>query len=1150
MAIYHMHAQVISRGGGRSVVAAIAYRAAEKVHDERLGQTFDYSRKQGVVHSEIMAPEGAPAWMKDRASLWNGADAAEKRKDAQMAREVRVALPVELSKSEQIEALRGFIKTQFVDRGMVADFSLHHDNPENPHAHILLTTREIAGEGFGKKCRDWNDKALYGQWREAWANHCNLSLQRAGHDIRIDHRSYAEQGIALEPTVNIGKDRGRAERDINGYVTQERLAEHDRITRENGEAIIAEPAIALDAITRQRATFTRSDIGRWLHSRTLDAEQFNRALSAVMSHESVVALGVRDDYGNERFTTEGMQSTEREMVDNALELHGSSRHRVDESFVEQAEVGKGLSDEQRAAVRHVLGRRDIAVVEGYAGAGKSRMLGVAREAWEAQGYRVVGAALAGKAAEGLEISAGISSRTLASYERSWAKGYDRLTKNDILVVDEAGMLGTEQMARVVAEVRRAQAKLVLVGDTQQLQAIDAGAPMRAIGNLVGATRLQDIRRQQVDWQRDASLQLAQGDVRRGLNAYHKQGHLHERQTQRDAMGAMVEAWNEARKEHPEQAQIMLAYRRQEVADLNAMARECCAKAGELGYGENIQTPDGAKPFAEGDRVYFLRNDRDLEVKNGSLGTVEQIKDGQMVVRLDGEDERRVAFDTQAYNALDHGYAATVHKAQGVTVDRAHVLASQLYDRNVSYVAMTRHTRQADMYWSQEEFSSTQQAIGLMQRERPKDLALDYGKLEREHERWRQEWAERLEVNRREQEQIRQAQRDVRSERAPIAMQEAPRERTDQERVERAQRMEAFVKLRQQKRLVERSLCTMRRTTFDEQWRQLPEVTEAVQAQDRAAWRLQNETRYVEQAAIRYKEEHPIKAMLGFEPMEQNSDGHYVPVAERLQEAKRASQAADERLRAVQYDPALQAKAHDMARQHNAEVDRQEAKLSRLEVAVASAEPQQTRDKADLENEAKILLGSREQREQRMEKYQELCTAVRKAERNSVREPVKARDVWLEQKEVRAAGAERDAAEQLYSKLSRQHYQFHREHRFQSRMGREPLIEMRDGRQVRLSEAMEEAGDRFSRAMARVKEVENDPKLVERAKAIAAEHNRPLESARRQLPELQKALRERAPQHERDEASQKIMKQSMAYEQQLERTRSRSRDRDHGLGFSR
>jgi len=284
MAIYHMQVSVVSRGQGRSAVACAAYRAAEKINDRRLGKDFDFSRKQGVEHSEILAPAGSPEWINDRKELWNRAEAAEKRVNSRVAREVTVALPVELSNERQVALMRDFARENFTSQGMVADICIHRDNPDNPHAHVMLTTREVGEEGFGDKNRDWNAKNMLLGWRENWAHAVNLELAKEGHEQRIDHRSYAEQGINLEPSIKIGARVEEAHRD-GREVVRDRLEEHLQIARRNGEAILEDPSIALDAITYNQATFSKRDAGKFLNTRTADAEQFQACLAKVMNSE-------------------------------------------------------------------------------------------------------------------------------------------------------------------------------------------------------------------------------------------------------------------------------------------------------------------------------------------------------------------------------------------------------------------------------------------------------------------------------------------------------------------------------------------------------------------------------------------------------------------------------------------------------------------------------------------------------------------------------------------------------------------------------------------------------------------------------------------------------------------------------------------------
>jgi ATP-dependent exoDNAse (exonuclease V) alpha subunit len=252
MAIYHLSAKIISRKAGQSVVASAAYRSASEIHDERLGLNFDFTRKRGVEHTEIVAPAGAPAWVLDRSKLWNAVEGAEKRKDAQLAREIELALPVELKRDEQLALLRDFVQQQFVSKGMVADFAIHRDNPENPHAHVLLTLRALTPEGFGAKERAWNDRSELMSWRAGWEEVTNAHLAQAGLSVRIDHRTLKAQHLELTPGRKIGISRARqAEEDLPPRIA-ERVGEQREIARENGERLLADPSSHAGDLHRAR----------------------------------------------------------------------------------------------------------------------------------------------------------------------------------------------------------------------------------------------------------------------------------------------------------------------------------------------------------------------------------------------------------------------------------------------------------------------------------------------------------------------------------------------------------------------------------------------------------------------------------------------------------------------------------------------------------------------------------------------------------------------------------------------------------------------------------------------------------------------------------------------------------------------------------
>jgi hypothetical protein len=360
------------------------------------------------------------------------------------------------------------------------------------------------------------------------------------------------------------------------------------------------------------------------------------------------------------------------------------------------------------------------------------MLGVAREAWEREGYTVRGAALSGIAAENLEGGSGIQSRTIASLEHAWGQGREQLGPRDVLVVDEAGMIGSRQMERVLGQARDAGAKVVMVGDPEQLQAIEAGAAFRSVTERHGAAEITEIRRQREDWQRDATRALATGRTGEAIHAYDGKGMVQAADTREQARDELVDGWDRARQAEPDKTRIILTHTNAEVQSLNGEARNRLRASGDLGDDVTVKAERGERQFATGDRIMFLRNERGMGVKNGTLATIERVSSEGMAVRLD--DGRGVAFDTKDYAHVDHGYAATFHKSQGVTVDRAHVLATPGMDRHSAYVGMSRHRDDVQLHYGRDDFADQRQLVRALSRDRGKDMAGDYARPEQEQAR--------------------------------------------------------------------------------------------------------------------------------------------------------------------------------------------------------------------------------------------------------------------------------------------------------------------------------------------------------------------------------------------------------------------------------
>ncbi|GHD21169.1 Ti-type conjugative transfer relaxase TraA [Tianweitania populi] len=755
MAIFYCQMSVISRSSGRSAVAAVAYRSAGKLTNERDGLTHDYTHRGGVEHSEIVLPQGVGAeWAYDRAALWNAAEVAEKRKDARVAREFVLALPHELSAEKRLSLTREFAQDLAHRYGGAVDFAVHTPHRDgdvrNHHAHVLMTTRQITAEGLGDKTYlELANKELLPRGlattqmqlvdiRRGWEGMANRELASAGLDVRIDHRSHAERGLEIEPTQHMGVAATQMQRK-GDHVERSRL-DADAAKR-NAELIRDKPEQVLSLISNEKSVFDRYDVARTLHRYVNDdAQAFENAFAKVMASPALVELqaeradGDTGEVSLARYSTREMVAIETSMIESAQRMysaqdHGVHRNHVGQSIAAQdaaiqrsaGNASARLSGEQRRAIEHITGPERIAAVVGFAGAGKSTMLAAAREAWEAQGYKVHGAALSGKAAEGLEESSGIQSRTLASWWLSWdnpdSGSKHQLGHGDVFVIDEAGMVGSRQLARFISETEKRGAKIVLVGDHEQLQAIGAGAPFRAIAQEIGHAELSEIRRQRVDWQRDASVAFATHRTAEGLAAYRECGDITFSKNGEDTRAAIVRDYLADRDERPEGTRVAMAHRRVDVRAINDAIRSELQERGELARGEEagaltFQTNVGRREFAVSDRVVFMENNRDLGVKNGMLGTVERVEAAQlvtgptMIVQLDGRDGDKVSVPMRDYQAIDHGYATTIHKNQGATVDRAFVLASGTMDRHLTYVAMTRHRDGVKLYAAGDEFSKS------------------------------------------------------------------------------------------------------------------------------------------------------------------------------------------------------------------------------------------------------------------------------------------------------------------------------------------------------------------------------------------------------------------------------------------------------------
>lgn len=481
VAIFHLTATVISRSRGQSMVAAAAYRLGVALRDERYGIAHNYVGKRRVTLAETLVPLDAPTWAQDRQTLWNAVEAREHRKDAQLARLIEVSLPLELSPCERAVLLRDYLGREFVSRGMVADFCVRGE-PDNPHAHVLLTMRAMTAAGFGRKERAWNGKAVLLRWRAAWAQVVNEHLARAGHVSRIDHRTLADQRSELLPGRRVGVARARrAAKDLPAHLAA-RLADQQRIAANNGALMLEDPASALRTIARHQPVFGEHDLSRFLRTRCGSETQFEAVWKAVLASDELVPTSVPG--GAAAFTTRDLLEAGRSLSRRCAVMLGRRGHAVPQGLLGTCLARATLTDEERRIVHYVMSEGDLKALVLQPDC-RLRVLAVGLDIWTGSGL-----ALRAVVAPGVPVPEGDGIDWCTPEECEVDEPAGGGWPPGVLLVDAAHRLPLKQLERLLAMADRARAKAVLLADAGEFAAHGAATAFGSVLEAIGTTGVE------------------------------------------------------------------------------------------------------------------------------------------------------------------------------------------------------------------------------------------------------------------------------------------------------------------------------------------------------------------------------------------------------------------------------------------------------------------------------------------------------------------------------------------------------------------------------------------------------------------------------------------------------------------------------------
>jgi Ti-type conjugative transfer relaxase TraA len=749
-----------------------------------------YHPESGEQMAANAGEQHKPGWdatfsaPKSVSAIWATADEST-RDQVQEAHQAAVQSSLDYLGREAVSTRHGqggFEKQSINDSGGMIVAGYEHSTSRNQdpqlHTHCIILNTNEAGRGVDFDTRHkMSAGALYRTELASQLQELGFQVERDGDSFKVSgvENSLVKQWSSrreeiedeLDKTGNSGakasavaalntREEKQAEKREDLFsrwaeegekhgTTAERAEELKELEEPEEKAEMKTGEQIMEDLTQNKSTVSKLQIRAAVAVESqgfLNAQEAEEFTEELVNSENVIELGAAKEQGDHvqagaRYTTQEVIDLEVDMLDRSERMDENKNHKVSEGSLEKSfDNNPSLSEEQREAVEYITQDSGaISVMQGRAGAGKSFTLGAVKEAFEEDGFEVIGTAVSNAASKNLESEAGIESKNTTLLQIEIENGKIELTENTVLVVDEAGMQSTRQTAQLLEMAEEAGAKVVLVGDSNQLQAIESGAPMRAIGEQVGQAELSTSRRQNSERGTEIANHFRDGEAGEALAMLDEDGHFHVSEDHEDVIEQIANAYLNDIEEG--KSSIVVAASRKEVGQLNNAIRQQMKENGELEEeGINVATSTGRREFAENDQVIFGekfyfggRNNDDKSVWNGARGTITETGENSLKVKLEHSAET-VEVDLEEFNKLDHGYATTVHKAQGATVDTAHVLAGEMTGKEWSYVAGSRHRESVDIYTTEENAEELEKDMSKSQ---AKDMATDYYEHSQESE---------------------------------------------------------------------------------------------------------------------------------------------------------------------------------------------------------------------------------------------------------------------------------------------------------------------------------------------------------------------------------------------------------------------------------
>ena len=718
MAIYHLSVK-----SGKNQSSTGTRGASHYAYINRDGK---YKRED----IEFSQSGNLPTWAKDAKHFWKSADQYE-RANGRVYTELEISLPRELNQEQRQALIEKFV-AHTLGENFTYSYAIHNplssDGEQNPHVHLMFSERKLDGIdrneeqhfkrynaknpelGGAGKDRYFSARKFVSDVRMSWADIANDYMQSLGLDARIDHRSYQKIGTEIQ-SQNFRAD----------YISHDKYLINENIQaikKQNGDTIIERPSEALKVLTSTQSVFTMNELERFLSAHTDGEAQFLKAKEAVLTSPDLEMLFGKDWVV---FSSKELVSIEDSISTFVYNANQNSRIQKPVTLIDKLPLNavrtaetRTFNPEQEKAFYTLTSTDRISLLSGSAGTGKSYVLSAVSEAYKDSDYQVYGIALQAITAKAIAKDCDIESRTIASFLAKYESGNLEINNKTVLILDEAGMVGSRDMQKLLMLVEKHDAQIKLVGDSYQLNAVLAGSTFKFIQDNLdhkNIASLEDIQRQKhaVESEKmlEASKLLSKHKVGDALEIYKSIDAIREYETHDQALAKTVKSWSE----DPSDNKLMLAHKNSDVNALNAMARSILIDEGKLdAQSHSIQCYRGAIEIAVGEKIVFKQNNSAMNVSNGEVAQVigfeldESKKPKAMMVQSQN-DHSIIKVDLSEYNHFRYGYANTIHSSQGMTVDSAYIVASETMNANLTYVALTRHKHNVEVNYSAENFQA-------------------------------------------------------------------------------------------------------------------------------------------------------------------------------------------------------------------------------------------------------------------------------------------------------------------------------------------------------------------------------------------------------------------------------------------------------------